>query len=190
MSNIRFNEWIENRDPDLYNEVNWKNIGRNAVIAGSMLGAGLSGSQSQTPQSYPVQQQSLYGNKIAQQNYKTDLQSLQNTGNITNRSNSYSTSVKSITQAITRVMNDKFEDSLVEIIETKNIAEGTLVVMSFSGEVEAYSQQHANELASSTLNQIAQQNNILIKDLQLLGENYNQLFKVKIKFNIIIPSNK
>lgn len=46
-----FNDWLENRDENLYNEVDWKKIGRNAALGGALTAGaiGMNGLRNSSP---------------------------------------------------------------------------------------------------------------------------------------------
>jgi hypothetical protein len=103
--------------------------------------------------------------------------------------NDYNTremSVENITKQLKRTLEtqigDKISKMTVEVTERKDSKDGyTDVVVSVMGEVLAATQEEANNIATRTVGDAIVDAGIRLEHLQVVAENKQQLFEVKLK---------
>lgn len=108
-----------------------------------------------------------------------------------NAYNAHEMSIDNVTKQLKQTLEtqagNKITKLTVEVTERKDIKDNyTDVVISVLGEVLASSQEEANNIALRTVNNALTDANIQLDDLQVVVENEQQLYSIKIKIHFKI----
>lgn len=170
-----------------------KKYGKAAALAG-VLGASTLGGGNTQAKNYSFSHEDFKGNKQAQLDLKNDKEAEQAGFAHGYGVNSITTLEKQTITSIEKELEKSTQkDVLVEIVSIKNLGTGGReVLIQASGEIQAYSEQHAKQIIENKIKEVAQKNNIDLTGLKTILNRHTEIRQIesfenqKFKFKINI----